>query len=255
MALTWPISPLIRVGIHLTSAGLTYLEQKGYINLLDEVDEQGGMEWRRLQCTFTRSTPTGTNEDVAVCTFDLVNFTDGVVDPTWTTGDYEAAEALFDTWWMAVRARTVTGTSFQSYRWYRRSFPLSQQFGPPLRVTSDPVPGMVSAAETQPFQVACSVTEITPIPRSWGRFYLPGIGGDNLDNYGRWSSTCMDAIADATEALYEGLYTAQLVPCVPMAAAETLLNVQKIQVDDIPDVIRRRRASTTLLRDTRVLGT
>jgi len=251
MAITFPVSPAIRWGIYLTSAGLAYLDSHGYLSLFDETDEQGQLEWRRLHLVYNRTSPTGTTEDVALCTFDLVNFTDGEVDPTWTSGDYTAAEALFNTWWTSMKALAPTGIILKEYRWYRAAF--GEQSGPPQRVTTVNVAGTVAATTTTAFQIAMSVTELTCLPRSWGRFYHPGVNDAQLDNYGRWLSTAIDGVADYTEILYNGLYAAQLVPCVPSEAAQTLLNVQAIQVDDIPDVVRRRRAKMTLLRDKRVL--
>jgi len=244
---TVPVVPIIRWLIYASSTAFDVLVARGYLSQLEDHDEQA-IEWRRLQLVFTRATPTGSTEDVAVCTFDLANFTAGENDPSWTVGDYQAAEALFGTWWTACKAKVVTGVSLKEYRWYRAQFGEQFQSGPPERVTAVNVAGTAASTGTMPFQVAMSVTEKTPFPMHWGRFYLPGISDTVLDTYGRWTYGEFATIGNATATLYDGLYDAQLVPVVPSAILQSLLGVRSIQIDDVPDVIRSRRARTTLVR-------
>lgn len=255
MPLPTPISNLTRWAVRQSAAAVVYLSTNGLLDLLeeDEFIENEDLEWRRLQLLWTRITPTGTQEDVAVTTFDLLNTTGGDIDTTWTSGDYTAVETAFITWWTAVKSHVSSGVTFSQFRFYKKRFPLSLASGPPDHIGNYNSPGTGSAADTLPLQTAMSITEKTPLPRSWGRFYQPGLLAANLDQYGRWTSGEIDAWADATETLYETLISAELAPIVPVSAAQIVVPVQSIQIDDIPDVVRRRRPKTTLIRDARTL--
>jgi len=99
--------------------------------------------------------------------------------------------------------------------------------------------------------VACSVTELTPVPRSWGRFYIPGPNMTMFDAFGRIANTAF--FADPTRTLYDALYTAQLIPVVSSAKWGALFGVQGVQVDDIPDIQRKRRPKQTLARTRDIL--
>ena len=254
MPITFPVSPLIRWGVYLSSAGLAYLDSHGYLSLFDEVDEQDPIEWRRVQVVFNRLTPTGTTEDTAICTFDLVNFTAGEVDPTWTGGDYTAVDALFLAWWQGIDGSLTANVVLKEIRYYRAQFGQDFESGPPEHIYTIGTAGVVAATYATPYQVALSVTEKTALPRSWGRFYLPGVPDAAVDNYGRWLAAYLDTYADYTEVLYNELNDAQFCPVVPSKPAEILLPVLQLQIDDIPDVIRKRRPRTTLLRDIRTLA-
>jgi hypothetical protein len=59
----------------------------------------------------------------------------------------------------------------------------------------------------------------------------------------------MTAIGNATDTLYDGLHTDHFNCCVPCTQLDkqpvrALLGVTQLAVDDIPDVIRRRRWDT-----------
>jgi hypothetical protein len=109
---------------------------------------------------------------------------------------------------------------------------------------------------TMPFQVALSVTERTSIPKHWGRFYLPGFQAQAMETAtgtGRWGSTTQATVANATATLYEDLASSGLVPVVVQVQrdkvyAPALNTVTEIVVDDIPDVIRRRRPKQVISR-------
>lgn len=223
----------------------------------DEPDA-AALEWRRLQSVWSRTTPTGTSEDKAICTFDLINITSGTVDTSWTTTDYTTAEGIFDTMFTTIKAYQSTTHTLTQYRWYRQRFAAiggTNPFldsGPPQRVTSKSLAG--TGSDHLPYQVACAITEKTPFPRHWGRFYLPGVNGTLLTTNGRWLMVGgVNDILAAVDTAYEALSTAQLYPVVPVtqvnkAPARGLLGVTSLQVDDVPDVQRRRRPKQVLTR-------
>jgi len=266
--LTYPVSGpvkwFVRVAPFAYGLGEFLVDQY----LVKDADDP--LEWRRVSCKFVRETPAGTVEDAAYCTFDLCNFTDATVDSTWTTADYVAAEARLDTFWNAVKVYFPATHVLKEYRWFRRQFAeiqtapdangrnghLFEPSGPPQRITVKTITG-TSAAPAFPYQVACTVTEKTAFPRHWGRWYIPGFCVA-LAADGRWPSGAVTAVATAAGALMNGLTADQLPLVVPAAMidktpAKYLLNVTSMQVDDIPDIQRRRRPRQPLIR-TEVLG-
>lgn len=241
------------VGLGLFTYLVSQLEQGA---ALDEAE----LAWMRLHCVITRSTPTGTSEDKAVCTFDLVNITGGAVDTTWTSGDFTACETLLDTFWTTVMGQSTANHTLDEYRWYLRRFnPLTttkpyQDSGPPVRITDKNIVG--SSTSYTPYQVAMSVTEKTAWPHHWGRVYLPGVASNNVLTNGRFGSTPITTFANAFQTLYAGLQTAEFFPVVPVTQVNKqpvrgLLGVSSIQIDDIPDVVRSRRPKQPAIRTVR----
>jgi len=253
MAITFPLSRALRIAIEASAASLAWLESKGYLGLFDQHDEIGELEWRRLQVIYTRLTPANTAEDVAVNTFDLINITSGGLDTTWTTGDYTTCETAFDAFYTTYKAGMSPKATVSAYKWYVRKFnpadPGNKPYldsGDPVRTTVKAHTGTGSGTQQVPYQVAISVTEKTPIRRSWGRIYLPNPGITMFDAFGRIANPAF--VADAMNTLYETLWAADFIPVVPSAPGKVLLPVTSIQVDDVPDVIRARRPRTVAAR-------
>jgi hypothetical protein len=125
-----------------------------------------------------------------------------------------------------------------------------QDTGPPEYVSTISRPG--TSTIYLPYQVAASITLKTGLPRHWGRYYLPGVGA-TLNTTGRFNSAQCTAWANATRTLLDGLTDDGFWPVVPMTQFDKqplhgLMGVEKIQVDDVPDVQRRRRAKQPSLR-------
>lgn len=224
-------------------------------------DAVSEVQWRRLVTVYSRETPVGTTEDVAVCTFDIVNITGGQVDTSWTTTDFTTVEGHMDAFQNVWAANAYAGFILNEYRWYSMAFAnpmtLERRFlpsGAPVRITPKNIPGTV-LVEPLPYQVAFSVTERTSIPRHWGRFYLPGFTANatSAANAGRWEASTIGTIANAAETLYAACAAAELFFVVPSTQQDNilgpaLLGVTNIQIDDVPDTIRRRRPKQTLIR-------
>jgi hypothetical protein len=231
----------IRVGSFIVKWGPTaYALYDQFFSSEDVHQVAESFEARKVHVVFDRTGVGGTPEDVAVCTFHLVNVTDGEVDTTWTTGDYLAAEALFHAWWMDIRSLYTSSTSLREYRWYR-SAPGLAQSGPPERIGTEGTPGSNTGAELPP-QVAISVTEKTQRRKSWGRFYLPApayttLGADG----GVIGASAINQVHSATLTLYRDLVDADLHPVVFSKPAARALAVSALQVDDLYDVVRSRR--------------
>lgn len=226
------------------------------------------MQWRLAAVRYTRQTPTGTTEDKAQFGLHLVKIDLGQIVTSWATADYTAAETALNPLFAALLPLTHTTHTITEFRWYLRAFnaalPMGTDVttkvgdppkvydrfarsGPPQRVT--PVTSAGSATGNSPsYQSAMSVTFKTPGPKHWGRVYLPGIGPTVMSgtDMGRWASTALTTVANAFFAVTTSLAASKLYLVVPATQQggkfATALNVVTgIQVDDIPDVIRRRR--------------
>jgi len=230
--------------------------------------------WRRVNWRFTRATPSGTVEDVAMFGFDIVNMTGGDLDSSWTAADYTAVDAALSELWTTIRP-LISGThTLSEIQYHQRAFhpdlPLGElvpqmqpgtnkevnrfaRSGPALHVlTKNEAGSNVGAAA--PYQVALSVSFRTAARRHWGRCYIPGatvteVGG----GYGRFSSGTTQVVANAFAELASDLGANDFFIMVPSTQndskyATSLQSVAQIQVDDVPDVIRRRRPKQASLR-------
>jgi hypothetical protein len=231
----------IRVGQFLVKWGPTaYALYDQFFASEDQHEVATGFEGRKVHLVFDRHGAGNVQEDVAVCTLHLVNLTDGELDDTWTTGDYLAAETALHDFWFAIRGLYTVSTRLREYRWYR--FNPSQPFaGAPLRVGTEDNTGTNGGAELPP-QVAISVTEKTSRRKSWGRFYLPAPAYTTLAaDGGVIGADALNTIHSAALAMYRALVAADLHPVVYSKPRARALAVQRIQVDDLYDVVRSRR--------------
>jgi hypothetical protein len=226
-----------------------------YLYDLLSTNHQGGVDdvdWRRVHLIWNRSSPSGAPEDQAMVTLDLLNITSGAIDTTWTNSDFTTCETALDTMVNTIGGYQNSNHTLVAYKWYRKRFndltnpkPYQPSLNP-VRIQAKTIAGQVGTLP-MPYQVACSVTEKTAFPRHWGRVYWPGIVSSTIQAAGgRWSTTFVDTIAGAFNTAYNTLATAGFYPVVPVTQvnklpARGLLGVEKVQVDDVPDVIRSRR--------------
>jgi hypothetical protein len=227
-------------------------------------------ELREVEVLFTRNFPGKPPEDYALFTIHLLNTTGGIPDASWTTADYEAAEALLDAFWTAIKDEYAPfGTTLAGYRW-RADGPAFKPFGaalsPTLRTTTRNVAGTGTGNAMLPPQVAVTVTEVIPstftvtdvegvgtqVRNRWGRFYLPAPHAGILAD-GRIGAAFLTDVADATKALYDGLTNADFPPVVYSPTTGHAWKVDEIHVDDVFDVIRSRRYRNTLARTPRTI--
>jgi len=231
------------------------------------------LEWRYAVLVFSRASPTGTTEDNAQIGFNIMNVSAGNLDTSWTTTDYQECEAAFIEWLNSMASYWATNHVVKELRWYVRAFndklPIGQNVsiedpttgkpykrfansGPAVRIVPIGNPG-ANATPVLPYQVALSVTFRTPTPRHWGRVYLPGLCEAETDLYGRFTAATISPIANYTAELVDDLAQKDFQLVVPTTQADSkfhvaLSQVTQVQVDDVPDVIRRRRPRTTLDR-------
>jgi hypothetical protein len=204
-----------------------------------------GVAARRAVLHFDR-TAVRASEDDAEMHFDFLNYTGGTPDDSWTSGDYTTVEAYLATWWASVKPYVMTNVSLREIRWYRAG-PGIVAPNPAERVHAVGVAG-TSASQKLPQQVACSITLRTAVRRSWGRTYLPALTTTFLASDGSFTSSAIDAVANATGTLATSAAGGDFPLVVVSKHLSALLHVEQIEVDDVPDIIRRRRFDGTTYR-------
>lgn len=236
----------------------------------------GSFEVQRFQLEWS---PIGTslaNEDVRVCTFHAIKLVGGSPTPSWDPADFVAMDNAFTSWWTAIHGYCVGTISWTGIKAYRAGPNVLPPQVPTYEATKS-VPGSSTFGALPP-QVALSVTEKAGAKKNWGRFYIPGLalegtGGPTSTADGRPSTPLLTAMINATDTLYEAARIA-LVPFViyhpkldanrptgnppqpsnlPERPAEAV-TVDQLQIDDVFDIIRRRRWETVTLREQRAVG-
>lgn len=214
------------------------------------------LEWRRIQVEIQVAANIEP-ADSAIITFDLINYTSGNIDPSWTQTDYDKVWTEINNLFTAYRPFMNSDAIVKHYRAYTMKFhadwagsdpntdrPTFAESGPPASSFTPNVAGQSVAA--LPRQMAFSVTEETPRRQSWGRFYMPFPGNALLGAQERWLVSAVDTIVAAVHQMYQALSDAELFPVVPQASLRkariaALSQVVAVRADDVPDVIRRRR--------------
>lgn len=199
----------------------------------------GGIGVRRVVATIDR-TGILVGSDPAEVHFDFLNFTSGAPDDTWITSDYTTLEGYLNTFFNAVKIYGLSGSKVTQYAWYRVGSGVTSP-NPAERtlVLGTPI-SMTGTAGPLPPQAACSITFRTAVRKSWGRTYLP-IGGATLNGDETIPTATVDAIANATNALVTSAAGSDFALVVTSLHLNASLNVEHVEVDNLVDVIRRRR--------------
>jgi hypothetical protein len=225
---------------------------------------------RKVHVEWTVTGESVLEEDVRVCTWHVIKAPGGVPSADWLTSDYEYVRDEFLAWWNLIKKHYGTNMSLTNIKFYDVG-PAIERSGPPEREYIQNVPG-TSTGFLLPPQVALSVTERAGAKKNWGRFYLPAMatvdasGGAHLQASGRPYEPMLNDVATSTDLLYEHLGT-NGVPIViyhphlaanrpikdkpvsdlPERPAEAVV-VDTLQIDDVWDVIRRRRYEQVMVR-------
>ena len=228
-----------------TPATETYWsEQSKYSDTLMTPAAAGTFGCSKLTSVWTRTTPTGTTEDVGTFSIHLAVVVGSGARAHLDSTQKAAAESDFSEFLDAMIAYINPGWTSSEFRWHDIQAG-DAKYGPMDRVH---VHGMVGGAGSNtrlPDQLAATVTLKTASRLHWGRFYFPGICPPCIDlAYGRLTNTYVDLLASSTKALQVALNanTAATEIGVFSKQYQAWLTVDEIQVDNVPDIIRRRRA-------------
>lgn len=247
---------LIKAGLEVGGAVAAYLLDK--LTEGSSENDVGDVLWTRWTFEYSRSTPTGTVEDRAQFSIDVVNLTSGAIDTTWTATDLTDVWGAFAPVPSALRpyqqpSHSLVRVSAHLMGFSPETWPAKRflDTGPPVWAAD--IAPVAGSGTTGAYQVAATVTERTAFPGHWGRLYVPGLAGGALDANGRITSTARNAILAAFETAADALRAKDFYVVVPMtqhdkAPAFGLLSLTQLSVDDIPDVQRRRRPKQVAAR-------
>lgn len=196
----------------------------------------GSVNVRRCSLVFDRSSY---SMDRVQTHIDFMNMTGGAPDDTWTAGDFTTVEGAIDTFWGAIKSMYHTGLVLTELRWYRIG-PGATPPEPTVRVTSRSVAG-TSGTGSMPQQCAVTISLRTALRKHWGRLYLPTPTITQLAAGGLLSNTAVDAYAAAFNSLVTTIETADFYPVVYSRQRERAYAVNRMVVDNIIDIQRRRR--------------
>lgn len=215
-------------------------------NLGSSAAPGSGVGVRRAVLLITRNTMHAAADPLQFH-FDFLNRTGGVPDDTWTDTDYTTLEGYLDTFWTTMRNFVPSGCAYAQTSWYRVGSGISAP-NPAERVVVkvSPIVG-TGTATLHPPQCACSITFRTAVRRSWGRTYLPFLS-PSLSASGVIPSGVVDQAATATQTLATSAASSDFSLVVISSHLNAALNVEKVEVDDNVDVIRRRRWKVSTYR-------
>lgn len=183
------------------------------------------------------------NEDVAVITMHVRGVQASLPDNLFPLDDAGRTDfaARLDTFFAGATTYMSSKVVVKQYRFYKLPDSFGLDMGPPVKVVDTSHPGK-SSATPLPNQIACSITFKTDRRKTWGRFYLPGLVVDDLSSVGLLTNAMVGTLAQTAHALTSRSGNGG---CLTVWSRKewTHHDPQVIQVDNIPDVIRRRRAS------------
>jgi hypothetical protein len=205
------------------------------------------------KCTiaYSRTTPAGTQEDLATMNLHL-GVVAGPACVPLTAGQKADAETDINAFCVALG--TVQSNQFRmvGYTWHDWQAG-DVYYGPADRVT-DPLFSPADVVSSRmPDQLAVNITMRTASRRHWGRVYVPGVAGTKYETtFGRPANSTCDTLASALRTLANSLIanTTATSLIVFSKQYQAALDIGRIDCDNVPDVIRRRRPKNASYRKT-----
>jgi hypothetical protein len=249
-----PITFGLRV---LISQALDYWIDHGGLSFWDSYTADPTFEGRKVSLVFDRPAEANlSTRDTIITSFALFKISASDPDPSWDSGDYGDAETIIETWWGATKGLFASDLTFEEIRWYQEG-PSVTPPNPVVRTTSVGV-AATGGGPALPPQVSTTVTLQTAIRKYWGRMYLPAPRDGALDDtstvWGRWDHSFVDSWCTDLQGMFNDLGAIGLIPAVYSRAGAAFMSVVGLEVDDVPDIQRRRRFATTGYRKQLTLG-
>jgi len=211
-------------------------------------DQGGRLGCSRLTMTFKRTEPTNLEDDLMAPGMWVAKIAgpEFSVIPVEELASVEQPIITLLTSLMLLLADDLTATQL-IWHAYHEDLPRDktgrgQKPGPAVRTTPINLPGNISAPRL-PDQVACNSTWRTASRKHWGRTAWPGFASNHLQpDFGRWDNATVDTFANNVNDCREWLEGAGYAPGVWSQLHPAFLTTTQVGVDDVPDIVRRRRA-------------
>jgi hypothetical protein len=244
-------------GIRLLIAqAIDYWVDHGGLSFWDAYREEPTFIGQKVVFTFDKPTEAFlSTRDIMETSFALFKIDGTDPSPSWDGTDFSNAETIFETWWGAVKGYFPALLKFEAIKWYQEGAAIVPP-NPVHRTTVVNVAGTGSNAALPP-QCSSTVTLQVPLRKNWGRFYLPQLDISVLQTAGttegRYKNAFVDDMATAAHDMFDDLGGIGLIPAVYSRAGHSFMAVGAVEVDDVPDIQRRRRPATTGYRNTQTL--
>lgn len=245
-------------------------------------DFTGTFELRKLAVRISRAPTGGTVEDQDVLTFHFIKASAGTPGTYVDGTDLPAVETAFGTYFNSLKTLYPSWMHLDQYRWYKdgpafytlRETPPPSRYvplpagNPAIRVTEVDVAGTFAGSNLLPPQVAYTITERCSARIHWGRYYVPAGAGTIADAVGRIASGTVTAQLAFAVTFYNACRAASMLPVVWSiqkperakrngallpAAPAVAYEVTSLQMDDLFDIIRRRRYSAATVKPSTTL--
>lgn len=214
--------------------------------------DPNGINGSQVALVFTRAVASTVHEDVALFTLHLCG--EPGVGENWAKLDATqaaAVETVLNAWWTTCKPKVSADWTLKEYQWrdFGASLPISSRTGlslptPTWRITTVGV-AATGVGTRLPDQVAATVTFKTSSRKHWGRIYMPGLITGDIGTQGKLTAaTYVDVVAGAFDTMRTSLLALGLStrPVIWSAKYRAVLEIIQTQMDDVPDVIRSRRA-------------
>lgn len=198
------------------------------------------------------------DEDSAIFTLHIRGIAAALPDSlaSISNADRTAFAAAVNNFWDNIQGYVTGKCNLVAVKFYELGDNAEADMGPPKQVVNGTNYGG-SSAQTLPPQIASSVTLKHPstggvgkVNSRWGRIYIPGVTSDALDANGRFNATYTALLAQSAVALFRPVNGADgCKATIWSRKAWAHFDPNVLQVDDVPDVIRSRRFSTTTRRE------
>jgi hypothetical protein len=176
-----------------------------------------------------------------------LNTTGGEPDVSWVAADYAAVETGVAALWSTTPTYIGTDIRLVEHRWYAYG-PGVVAPNPPSRITVIGSPPVGTNSSNGPHQLASTVTLRTTLRRHWGRIYLP-VASSLFGAGGQMTQTNCDNLVNSARANLIGTPSAQgVLPVVWDRNRKLVFGVTQLEVDSVPDIVRRRRPRDTAFR-------
>jgi hypothetical protein len=170
-----------------------------------------------------------------------------------TPAEYPGVETLLDAWWATAKADVAGGYTYAQIRWWEcradhGAYPDgSEILGPSVRTTTKSVVA-TGIGIRLPDQDSLTATWRTCSRKHWGRIYLPGVCATAMGSLGQFAPASVDNQALAWHNFIAGLSSAAQTLGVWTYRKKAFLDITQLEVDDVPDIQRRRRMNKASYR-------
>lgn len=218
----------------------------GGLSVFSSSQEVTPLHLLKVTLVFTRPVDSpGSTRDAEMTSFYVAK-TNPFASDTFDSGDLDHVRSAVSTMWSGLGHLFSADLQLLEVRYFMAG-PAFDHASPLLRLDHFGA-ASGSSGHSLPPQVASTLTFITASRKHWGRMYWPAPGADQMaangPSAGRFLLTFIQEMTAAFATLGGTLASNGLVPVVYSRTGGAALTITALEMDDVPDVQRRRRFAT-----------